>query len=251
MRVLICDDEPLARDRIKRMLEKIDQVEVVGEARNGIDLLDRIPLTQPDIVITDIRMPAMDGMEAAEHIANMAEPPAVIFCTAYDEYAIQAFQVQAIGYLLKPVRQEDLQQVLAKAERVNKAQLNAVRQGMPQQSVGDEPAIQGRKHISAKTHRGIELIPVEEIRFFMADQKYVTVRYNEGTVLIDDTLKELEEEFGNRFLRVHRNALVALAYIDGLEQSQSQYQLRFKGIDDRITISRRHVAAVKKMIQRY
>lgn len=250
MRVLICDDEPLARDRIKRMLEKIDQVEVVGEARNGIDLLDRIPLTQPDIVITDIRMPAMDGMEAAEHIANMTEPPAVIFCTAYDDYAIRAFQVQAIGYLLKPVRQEDLEQVLSKAARVNKAQLNAVKEGLPQ-AANDDHIDVARKHISAKTHRGIELIPIDEVRFFMADQKYVTVRYPDGDVLIDETLKELEEEFGSRFLRVHRNALVALKHIDGLEQAQSQYQLRFKGIEDRVTISRRHVAQVKKMIQRF
>ncbi|PIE40592.1 MAG: DNA-binding response regulator [Gammaproteobacteria bacterium] len=251
MRVLICDDEPLARDRIRRMLEKIQQVEVVGEARNGIDLLDRIPLTQPDIVITDIRMPGMDGMEAAGHIAGMAEPPAVIFCTAYDEYAVQAFQVQAIGYLLKPVRQEDLEKVLAKAECVNKAQLNAVREGMAQQPRDEEPAFQGRRHISTKTHRGVELIPVEAVRFFMADQKYVTVCYPEGNVLIDDTLKELEEEFGNRFLRVHRNALVALAHIDGLEHHQNQYQLRFKGVDARVTISRRHLAAVKKIMQRY
>lgn len=251
MRVLICDDEPLARDRIKRMLEKIADMEVVGEARNGIDLLDRIPLTQPDVVISDIRMPGMDGMEAAEHMANMAEPPALIFCTAYDEYAIRAFQVQAIGYLLKPVRLEDLEQALAQAKRVNRAQINAVKQGLPQ----DEPDItaptQERKHISAKTHRGIELIPVDEIRYFMADQKYVTVRYPDGDVLVDDTLKELEEEFGKRFLRVHRNALVALAYIDGLEHHQNQYQLRFKGIEDRVTISRRHVSQVKKMLQRY
>ncbi|MCG8670571.1 MAG: LytTR family DNA-binding domain-containing protein [Pseudomonadales bacterium] len=250
MRVLICDDEPLARERMKRMLEKVDHVEVVDEARNGIDLLDRIPLSQPDIVITDIRMPAMDGMEAAEHITKLPEPPAVIFCTAYDEYAIQAFQVQAIGYLLKPVRQEDLEQALAKASRINKAQLMAVKDGMPETET-EEPLSQVRKHISAKTHRGIELIPVDEIRFFMADQKYVTVRYPEGDVLIDDTLKELEEEFGNRFLRVHRNALVSLHHIDGLEQHQNQYQLRFKGIEDRVTISRRHVAAVKKMIQQY
>jgi two-component system response regulator AlgR len=251
MRVLICDDEPLARDRMKRMLEKIADVEVVGEARNGIDLLDRIPLTQPDVVITDIRMPAMDGMEAAEHMAAMAEPPALIFCTAYDEYAIRAFQVHAIGYLLKPVRQEELEQALGQAQRVNRAQLNAVREGVPETSPQEVSHAPGRKHISAKTHRGIELIPVDEVRYFMADQKYVTVRYPDGDVLIDDTLKELEEEFGQRFLRVHRNALVALAYIEGLEQHQSQYQLRFKGIEDRVTISRRHVAAVKKLLQRY
>ena len=251
MRVLICDDEPLARDRMKRMLEKIDQVEVVGEARNGIDLLDRIPLTHPDVVITDIRMPAMDGMEAAEHLAAMHEPPALIFCTAYDEYAIRAFQVQAIGYLLKPVRQEELEQALSQARRINKAQINAVRGGMRSEPAEEAPAVSGRKHISAKTHRGIELIPVDEVRYFMADQKYVTVRYPEGDMLIDDTLKELEEEFGHRFLRVHRNALVALAHIEGLEQNNAGYQLRFKGIEDRVTISRRHVATVKKMLQRY
>ena len=251
MRVLICDDEPLARDRMKRMLEKIAEVAVVGEARNGIDLLDRIPLTQPDVVVTDIRMPAMDGMEAAEHIAAMSEPPAVIFCTAYDEYAIRAFQVQAIGYLLKPVRQEELERALSQAHKVNKAQIHAVRGDMPRPPVEETPAVSGRKHISAKTHRGIDLIPVDEVRYFMADQKYVTVRYPEGDMLIDDTLKELEEEFGQRFLRVHRNALVALSHIEALEQHNGGYQLRFKGIEDRVAISRRHVATVKKMLQRF
>lgn len=248
MKVLICDDEPLARDRMRRMLDKIDAADLVGEARNGIDLLDQIKVEQPDVVITDIRMPGMDGLEAAEHIAQFEAPPAVVFCTAYDQYAIKAFQVEAIGYLLKPVRQEDLEQVLNKASKVNRVQLSSVRNQLKE--TDPEPEHQkNRQYISAKSHRGMSLIPLDDVRYFMADQKYVTVRYPEGETLVDETLKELEDEFGARFVRVHRNALVALQHIEAIEHSGSQYQIRLSGIDDRIAISRRHVTAVKKLLQ--
>ena len=254
MKVLICDDEPLARDRLRRMLERVEQVEVVGEAHNGVDLLGCVSGIQPDVVITDIRMPGMDGIEAAEHIAGMAQPPAIIFCTAYDEYALKAFQVQAVGYLLKPVNRDDLSKALVQAGRVNKAQLSAVKESMNQpldEPEGDDALDVGRTHISARTHQGLKLIPVNEIRYFMADHKYITVRGPEDTVLIDQPLRELEEEFGSRFIRVHRNALVALAHIERLEQHQGHYQLSFQGIDDRISISRRHVAEVKKLLPGY
>jgi two-component system response regulator AlgR len=248
MKVLICDDESLARERLARFLREMDGMEIVGEAENGRALLDVIhslsPERQADVVLMDLRMPEMDGLECAEHLAHLPQPPAVIFCTAFDEHALAAFQVQAVGYLLKPVRKEQLMEVLARSGRVNRAQLEAVKQ------TTNEGRPQGRSHITAKTHRGIELIPVDDIRYFLADQKYVTVRYSKGEVLIDETLKELETEFGSRFTRIHRNALLALPFLDGLELvAPGQYQVRIKGVEDRLVVSRRHLPELRDTMQ--
>ena len=240
MKVLIVDDEKLARDRISRMLADVDGYDVVGEAGHGMEAIEVCQRTQPDVVLLDIRMPGMDGLEAARHLMQMEEPPAVVFCTAYEEHAIEAFNVQAVGYLLKPVRREDLVNVLRSAKRANKAQLAAL-----MEQDGDR-----RSHISARTRRGIELIPIDEVRFFQADQKYVTVRHGEGELLIDETLRELEDEFGERFVRVHRNALVASRYIEGLERDENgHFQIRMRGVDERVDISRRHLSSVRKYVQ--
>jgi two-component system response regulator AlgR len=240
MKVLIVDDEKLARDRISRMLADVDGYDVVGEAGHGMEAIEESQRAQPDVVLLDIRMPGMDGLEAARHLMQMEEPPAVVFCTAYEEHAIEAFNVQAVGYLLKPVRREDLVSVLRSAKRANKAQLAAL-----MEQDGDR-----RSHISARTRRGIELIPIDDVRFFQADQKYVTVRHSDGELLIDETLRELEEEFGERFVRVHRNALVASRYIEGLERDENgHFQIRMRGVDERVDISRRHLSSVRKYIQ--
>jgi two-component system response regulator AlgR len=240
MKVLIVDDEKLARDRITRMLADVDGYDVVGEAGHGMEAIEECQRVQPDVVLLDIRMPGMDGLEAARHLMEMEEPPAVVFCTAYEEHAIEAFNVQAVGYLLKPVRREDLVNVLRSAKRANKAQLAAL-----MEQDGDR-----RSHISARTRRGIELIPIEDVRFFQADQKYVTVRHGDGELLIDETLRELEDEFGERFVRVHRNALVASRFIEGLERDENgHFQIRMRGVDERVDISRRHLSSVRKYIQ--
>ena len=183
MKVLIVDDEQLARDRLARMLGEIEGFTVVGQAANGMQAVERCDALIPDVVLLDIRMPGMDGLEAARHMAGMEQPPAVVFCTAYEEHAMDAFSVQAVGYLLKPVRRDDLVKVLGTAARPNRAQLAALS--------ADEGS--KRTHISARTRRGLELVPVEEVCFFQADQKYVTVRHPGGELLIDDTLKELED----------------------------------------------------------
>ncbi|MEE2733076.1 MAG: LytTR family DNA-binding domain-containing protein [Pseudomonadota bacterium] len=246
MRVLICDDEPLARDRLRRMLEKVPATLCVGEAEHGQELLEMVPQAHPDLILLDIRMPGMDGLQAASRLSDGDSPPAIIFCTAYDEHAIEAFKVNAVDYLMKPVRQEDLEAALNKASRINKAQMNAVRRELGE----DTPTESGeREYISARSRRGIELIPVADVRYFLADQKYVTVRHSQGETLLDETLKDLETEFGERFLRIHRNALVALNYIEGLEHRGNQYQLRIQGIEERLTVSRRHASAVKKLLQ--
>ncbi|HET6472346.1 MAG TPA: LytTR family DNA-binding domain-containing protein [Pseudomonadales bacterium] len=241
MKVLIVDDEQLARDRLARMLTDMNGYEVVGQAANGMQAIERCESTQPDVVLLDIRMPGMDGLEAARHMAGMEQPPAVVFCTAYEEHAIEAFKVQAVGYLLKPVRRDDLSAVLASATRTNRAQLAALAQEEGSQ----------RTHISARTRKGIELVPVDEVRYFQADQKYVTMRHPGGELLIDETLQELETEFGSRFIRVHRNALVATKYIEGLERNdEGQYQIRLRDVPTGIDISRRHVSSIRRYIQK-
>ncbi len=240
MKVLIVDDEKLARDRLIRLMEDMRGIEVVGQAPHGMDAVRLSAELEPDVVLLDIRMPGMDGLEAARHIATLESPPAVIFCTAYEEHAIEAFNVQAVGYLLKPVRKADLEQALASATRTNKAQLAAL---------AEEDGGQ-RTHISARTRHGIELVPVADVRYFQADQKYVTVRHGNGELLIDETLRELEREFDKRFVRVHRNALVAVGMIEGMERdAEGHYRLRLRGIDDRLDVSRRHVAGLRRFLQ--
>lgn len=241
MRILIVDDETLARDRLKRMCEGEAQHEVVGEAANGTQAVQLCDELQPELVLLDIRMPGMDGLETARHFLGLDDPPAVIFCTAYEEHAIAAFDLQAVGYLLKPVRKDKLLDALGKAVRLNRAQLSALQ--------GDNQA--RRSHIAARTHKGIELISLDTVRYFQADQKYVTVRYSEGEVIVDETLRELETEFADLFVRVHRNALVAMQHVEALvKDGDGHVAVRLQGLDETIAISRRHLPGVRKVIKR-
>ena len=241
MRILIVDDENLARDRLRRMLEADATHEVVGEAANGTQALQLCEELQPELVLLDIRMPGMDGLETARHFLSLSEPPGVIFCTAYEEHAIQAFDLQAVGYLLKPVRKDNLLAALEKTVKLNRAQLAAL----------NDADNTRRSHISARTHKGIELIAIDDVRYFQADQKYVTVRFDDGEVIVDETLRELEEEFADLFIRVHRNALVAKHHIEALvKDAEGQVGIRLHGLDEIISISRRHLPGVRKLIKK-
>lgn len=244
MDILIVDDEPLARQRLLRMVEKIEGFAVVAEADNAEDALVAITQYDPDIVLLDIRMPGRDGLSLAQDIAELEDAPAVIFCTAFDQYALDAFGTNAVGYLLKPVKAEQLLQVLEKAKKLNKIQrVAAQKDGKPR------PEVQ-RTHIAAKTRRGVELIPLDDVRYFLADQKYVTVYHRSGEHLLDETLKELEEEFSARFVRVHRNSLVSVKHIEALERNaQGQYQVRLADTELRPVISRRHVSDLKELLK--
>lgn len=244
MKVLVVDDEKLARDRLVRMVETLDDYAVVGTAESGEEAVREAIRQEPDIVLLDIRMPGMDGMEAGKQLSTLASPPAVIFCTAFGEHAIEAFDVSASGYLMKPVRREALQDALGKASRVNRVQMEAI------MGRDETPKARSRTHISAKTRRGIELIPLSEVKFFQADHKYVTVRHEGGEVLIDDTLRDLENEFGDKVVRIHRNALVMMDHLEGLERDPSgHYQVRMRGIEDRLDVSRRHVSGLRRLVQ--
>jgi two-component system response regulator AlgR len=243
MDVLIVDDEMLARQRLARMLEKLEDYDLVAEADSAEAALAAICQHDPDIVLLDVQMPGEDGLSLARRIAALEDPPAVIFCTAFDQYALDAFGTDALGYLLKPVRAEQLLDVLAKAQRVNRVQRAYLQDAQ-------QPTTNSRNHISAKTRRGVELIPLDDVRYFIADNKYVTVYHLKGEHLLDETLKELEEEFGNRFLRIHRNALVSTKHIEALERSpQGQYQIRLADTDVRPAVSRRHASELKNLLK--
>ena len=242
MEILVVDDELLARQRLVRMIEKLDGHNIIAEADNAEAALVAIETFDPDVVLLDVRMPGKDGLALAHDISALDCPPAIIFCTAFDQYALDAFGTSAIGYLLKPIKSEQLQDALNKAQKLNKVQRAAA-----QTSAGDSNI---RSHISAKTRRGIELIPLEDVRYFVADHKYVTVYHRNGEHLLDDTLKELESEFGSRFTRIHRNALISTKHIEAIERApQGQYQVRLADIEHRPIISRRHVSYVKELLK--
>ena len=245
--VLIAEDEALARDRLLRLLADLPDYEVVAEAQDGSEALAEATRHSPDIVLLDIQMPEVDGLAVAKQLATLDTPPAIIFCTAYEEHAVDAFDVQAAGYLLKPIRKEKLIEVLERAKRVNRYQ----QAENPVKTIEEEDRKPQRSHISARTYQGLIVVPVDDIRYFRADQKYVTVGYSEGEVLIDESLKQLHEEFEQRFLRVHRNALVATKYLLRLESSpddQGHYVV-VSGSETRLLVSRRHLSKVRKVMR--
>ncbi len=242
MRVLVVDDEAPARERLLRMLEPLDSYTVCGEAATGQAALALAEERQPDIMLMDIRMPGMDGMEAARHLLALEQPPAVIFTTAYSDHALEAFEMHAVDYLLKPVRRERLAEALANARRLTRVQAAALGQA------GEHG--NARTRICARVRGSLQLIPVEEIRYFQADQKYVTVATAEGQVLIEETLKSLEDEFREQFIRVHRNALVAVRFLRGLGKDDGgHFRVRLAGVEEQLEISRRHVADVRQCIK--
>jgi len=245
VRVLIVDDEPPARDRLRQLLEDTGTHQVIGEAGNGREALEIAGREHPDVVLLDIRMPGMDGIEAARHMNQAETPPAVVFTTAYDEYAIEAFEANAIGYVLKPIRRERLEQALAQAARLTGEALGKI--------IGNPQVASERKHLCARLHDELKLIPVADVHYFIADQKYVTVVHENGRDLIEDSLKSLEKEFAGEFVRIHRGAVVALDAIDALkkdEDGRTQVILRIDPGDDELIVSRRHLANVKRRLKK-
>lgn len=243
MRIVVCDDEPLARERLVRIVKESGH-EVVAQVATGAEAVNAVKVEQPELILLDIRMPEMDGVRCAQILNELEHPPAIIFVTAYDHYAIAAFKANAIGYLLKPANKDELLEALGKASNLNAAQLDGIRK------LEDPTSRPPREHIAARTHRGVELIKIKDIYYFTADQKYVKVRHKDGIVLIDETLKELETEFDERLFRVHRNAIINLDFLDFLETIHTgRYQIRFKGTDETLSVSRRHLPALREKIQ--
>ncbi len=243
MKVLIVDDEPLARRRLSALLTGVDGVEVVGEAADGLLALTAIDRHEPDLVLLDIRMPGLDGLEVARRLALRASPPAVVFCTAFDEHALAAFEAEAVDYLLKPVRRERL---LAALERVRRFSGEIVQ--APPKVAGAPP--RPRSHICARVRGEMRLVPISTIAYFLADAKYVEVHSDQGVVLIEDSLVSLEEEFVDRFVRVHRNCLVARERIDGLAKNAvGETLVRLRGRAETLEVSRRNLPQLRRLLR--
>lgn len=243
--VIIVDDESLARERLNRQLDQLGY-EVTGQAENAEEAWQLINELDPSIVLLDIEMPGETGLELAERAFLLENPPAIIFTTAYDQYALEAFSAFAIAYLLKPIKQAKLQQALNQACTINKAQLSSIESNTVKKS--PKPSAQPR-HITANSHRGIDLIPVESVRCLLADSKYITIVSTDGEFLIDGTLKNMEAEFTDSFIRIHRNALVSAEHILGLVRApEGHYTVKLKDIELQPVVSRRYASKVKAFL---
>jgi two-component system response regulator AlgR len=241
MKILIVDDEKLARDRLNRMIAKLPNYEVIAQASTGKEALEIMASRSPDIVLMDIRMPDMDGIQAARYLSEMARPPAVIFTTAYDDRTLDAFETHAVDYLLKPVKKERLLAAMDAASKLHTALALQVSQL--------EESIEPRRHICARVRGSLVLVSVDDIYYFNADQKYLTVGHTGGEILIEGALKALEIEFGDRFYRIHRNALINLSRVNGLIPKNNGHHVCFNGTDKTLEVSRRHLANVRKIIK--
>jgi len=251
LRVFIVDDEPPARNRLRDLLNDCNEqlaLVIVGEASNGQEALDKLAETAADVVLLDIRMPQMDGIELAQHLHKLPSPfpgsskwpPAIIFTTAYDVYAIKAFELHAIDYLLKPIHLKRLFDALNRAREAIPLPTEVLRELLP------EP----RRNLSIHERGKIHLIPIGQVLFLRAELKYVTVRTAEREYLVEESLTALEHEFAARFVRIHRNCLVARDAIEGFEkggeEDSSGWMVKLKGLNELLAISRRQQHIVKE-----
>lgn len=239
--LLIVDDEAPARDRLESIVGDLPGWHSLGGCASGAEAIGRVEREQPAVVLLDIRMPGMSGIETARHLARLPAPPAVIFTTAYDQYALEAFDSRAVGYLLKPVRRERLESALAHAARLSDALLSELGRR--------SPGFERRRHIAARVRDELRLIPLDAIHYFQAEQKYVSVFHAGGETLIEESLKQLEEEFPDLFVRIHRSVLVAVAAIEALEKDTAGgYHVRLRGPGPSLPVSRRQVTELKSRL---
>lgn len=245
LRVLVVDDEALARGRLAALLGDCQNpaATVVAQASHGAQALDLLRAVAVDVVLLDIHMPGMDGLALARTLRSLPEPPSVVFVTAHAEHALQAFEVEAVDYLTKPVRLERLQQALQKVRRI---QSGAVAPPLASALDSDEVLlIQDRNRT--------ERVPLSSVLFFKAELKYITVRTPARSYILDGSLNDLEERYAPQFIRIHRNALVARRAARALERHYDAeegegWALRLDGVDERLLVSRRQVSAVREML---
>jgi two-component system response regulator AlgR len=243
--IFVVDDEPPARNRLKDLLsdcaEQLPLI-LVGEAGNGVEALDKLSEVHADVVLMDIRMPQMDGIELAQHLNKLHKPPVIVFTTAYDSYAVKAFEQRAIDYLLKPIRLGRLFEALTRARSAVPIRSEVLQELTP------EP----RKNLSIHERGKIVLVPIEQVLYLRAELKYITVRTIQNEYLIEESLIALEKEFALRFVRIHRNCLVAKDEIEGFEKvaetdtSEAHWAVRMKGLSELMPISRRQQSIVKE-----
>ncbi len=245
LRIAITDDEAPARNRLRSLLDDIAEmipIEVVGEAENGQKLLELLERRPADVVLLDIRMPEMDGLESARHLQKLDDPPHVVFTTAYDDYAISAFELHAIDYLVKPIRLRRLHDALARARSITRISLDVL----------NEVAGSARTHLSVHERGKVQLVPVADILYLRAELKYVTIRTAERELVLEESLSRLEEEFRDRFVRIHRNCLVAKEHIESFEKesqagAEARWVVRVRGVDDVLPVSRRQQPAIRQL----
>jgi len=243
VKVFIIDDEAPARERLKELLGDIASevpTSVVGEARHGLEAVERVPASGAQVLLLDIQMPGMGGLEVARHLAALEQAPGIIFVTAHDRHAVEAFELNALDYLLKPVRAERLAAALRKASAPGREQLA---------NAAEAP----REYLSVTERNRIALVPVRDILFLRAEQKYVTLRTRSREHLIEEPLVALEREFAARFVRVHRNCLVAHEAIRGFERApggddEPHWLVVLEGIDERLPVSRRQWPLLRDLI---
>lgn len=243
IKVFIADDEEPARERLKELLTDVAAevpTSVVGEARNGLETLERLPQSGAQLLLLDIQMPGMGGLEVARHLANLAEPPTVVFVTAHDRHAVEAFELNALDYLLKPVRAERLAAALRKASVPDRERLAKAAQD-------------AREYLSVAERNRIVLVPVREIVYLRAEQKYVTVRTRAREHLIEEPLVQLEREFAASFVRIHRNCLVARAAIRGFErgggaEEEPHWMVVLDGLEEKLPVSRRQWPQLRELV---
>jgi len=245
LRVVITDDEAPARSRMRDLLEDCAgafPLEIAGEAANGRQLLDLLQDVDADVVLLDIRMPEMDGLEVAQHLLKLEEPPSVIFTTAYNDYALKAFELHAVDYLVKPIRLRRLHDALTRVRAITPLRLDVLQQISPD----------ARTHLSVQERGKVLLIPVKDILYLRAELKYVTIRTVEREFLLEEPLSRLEQEFASLFVRAHRSCLVAKAHVAGFEKEaadggETRWVVLLKGLDERLPVSRRQQHIVKEL----
>jgi two-component system response regulator AlgR len=270
LRLFIVDDETPARDRLKMLLSDIAvdcPHQLVGEADNAQAALDGIAATTADIVLLDVQMPGMTGIELAAHVGKQASAPVVIFITAYDHYALKAFEVHALDYLLKPVRASRLHDALRRVGELraqSKASHNQASTTAVINNIAANTAVlpAGRQCFSVQERDRLLLVPVADVLYLKAELKYVTLRTKMRDYLIEESLVSIEESLGSIFVRVHRNALVARNAIIGVNRGahvadgdgeqdkvQESWEVILRDVDERLPISRRQWPVVKALVR--
>lgn len=243
LKIVVVDDELPARNRLKEILQDIGEhvvLSVVAEASDGLKAVKLLNEISVDIVLLDIRMPGMDGIEVARHLQNLAAPPAIIFTTAFDAYAVKAFELNAVDYLLKPIRRERLQAALEKAKGRLGVRLNGLEQ-LQQRA---------RSHLSVSERGKILLVALTDVLYLRAELKYVTIKTAEREYLLEESLTNIEEEFGEKFLRVHRACLVARDAVRGFERVAAEggdghWVVLLTGSEEKLPVSRRQQHVVR------
>lgn len=239
MNVILADDEPLARDRLRRLLNELPNCELLAEAHNGEQLLSLVDEFKPDVVLLDIHMPGMDGLQTARHIAELTTAPAVIFTTAHSEHALSAFDTTASAYLLKPIRRDELSNALQRAQQPSQAQLRSL------QNSNSEAA---DVSVLLTSGRSQQRIHAHQIICCLADQKLTRVVHQQGEGWCDESLQELEARLGANFLRVHRGALIATHNIHSLIAGP-QHRLKLKHQAIEVPVSRRRLPALRTLLR--